>query len=237
MDHKLHTTHWSMILQAKQAGTPESARALASLCETYWFPLYAYARRRGYLDSDAQDVTQAFFARLLEKDYIASIDPARGRFRAFLLTAFKHFLSKEREKARAQKRGGGQITLSLDLADGESRYAAVAVESLTPEQVYDRQWAIDLLERVMSRLESEVEPSKGELWFASLKGCLLGDRAGRTHAETAQLLGSTEAAVKMAIHRMKERYGQILREEIGATLEHLADVEDEIGVLFTIFSG
>jgi len=226
-----------VILQAKQGGTPEAASALSTLCETYWFPLYAYARRRGYLESDAQDLTQEFFGRLLEKNYLGSADPARGRFRGFLLTSFKNFLSKEREKARAQKRGGGQPPLSLDLAAGESRYAIMAVDSLTPEQVYDRQWAIDLLERVMARLQSEAASSKSDLWFASLKGWLLGDQKDRTYTETAQRLGTSEAAVKMAIHRMKKRYGQILREEIGATLEHMADIDDEIGDLFATFSG
>jgi RNA polymerase sigma-70 factor (ECF subfamily) len=231
------TTHWSVVLVAGHKSSPDADAALATLCETYWYPLYAYVRRRGHNVSEAQDLTQEFFARLLEKDYVAAADPERGRFRAFLLTAFKHFLSKERDKARAQKRGGGRFPLSLDLASGESRYVAGPTDTLTPEQLFDRQWTVALLDRVMRRLEEEMRESGKADWFDRLKGFIAGGSDGATYAKTAESLGTTEAAAKMATHRMRKRYRELLRHEIAETVEHVADVEDEIRGLFTAFSG
>ncbi len=231
------TTHWSVVLAAGHKSSPDTVAALAALCETYWFPLYAYVRRRGHNADEAQDLTQEFFARLLEKDYVAAADPERGRFRAFLLTSFKHFLSKERDKARAQKRGGGRSPLSLDLASGESRYATGPTDTLTPEQLYDRQWAVALLDRVMRRLEEEMRQSGKADWFDRLKAFIVGGSDGATYAKTAESLGTTEAAAKMATHRMRKRYRELLRLEIAETIEHVADVEDEIGSLFATFSG
>ncbi|MFP6665730.1 MAG: sigma factor [Pirellulales bacterium] len=231
------TTRWSVVLVAGQTSSPDAEAALATLCETYWFPLYAYVRRRGHDVSQAQDLTQEFFARLLEKDYVAAADPERGRFRAFLLTAFKHFLSKERDKARAQKRGGGRAPLSWDFASGESRYTVEPTDKLTPEQLYDRQWTVALLDRVMRRLQAEMRESGKADWFDKLKGCIAGGTKGATYAEAAASLGSTAAAAKMATHRMRKRYRELLRGEIAETVEHIADVEDEIRALFATFSG
>jgi RNA polymerase sigma factor (sigma-70 family) len=230
------TTHWSVVLAAGHKSSPNADAALATLCETYWFPLYAYVRRRGHNVSEAQDLTQEFFARLLEKDYVAAADPQRGRFRAFLLTSFKNFLSKERDKARAQKRGGGRSPLSLDLASGESRYVAGPTDTLTPEQLYDRQWTVGLLDRVMRQLEDEMRQSGKKDWFDRLKGFVAGG-SDTTYAKTAESLGTTEAAAKMATHRMRKRYRELLRREIAETVEHVADVEDEIRSLFAAFSG
>jgi RNA polymerase sigma-70 factor (ECF subfamily) len=231
------TTRWSVVLVAGQKSSPDADAALATLCETYWFPLYAYVRRRGHNVGEAQDLTQEFFARLLEKDYVTAADPERGRFRAFLLTSFKHFLSKERDKARAQKRGGGRFPLSLDLASGESRYAVGPTDTLTPEQLYDRQWTVALLDRIMRRLEEEMRESGKADWFERLKGFIAGGSGGATYAKTAESLGTTEAAAKMATHRMRQRYRELLRREIAETVEHVADVEDEIRSLFAAFSG
>jgi RNA polymerase sigma factor (sigma-70 family) len=230
------TTHWSLVLLAGHESSPDAEVALATLCETYWFPLYAYVRRRGYDVNEAQDLTQAFFARLLEKDFVAAADPERGRFRAFLLTSFKYFLSKEQDKAKAQKRGGGRAPLSLDLASGESRYVAGPMDMLTPEQLFDRQWTVALLDRVMERLEVEMRESGKADWFDGLKGFIAGNSDGPTYAKTAESLGATEAAIKMATHRMRKRYRELLRHEIAETVEHVADVEDEIRGLFTAFS-
>ena len=174
---------------------------------------------------------------MIEKDYVAAADPDRGRFRAFLLTSFKHFLSKERHKARAQKRGGGRSPLSLDLASGESRYVAGPTDTLTPEQLYDRQWTVALLDRVMRQLEDEMRQSGKADWFDRLKGFIAGGSDDTTYAKTAESLGTTEAAAKMATHRMKKRYRELLRREIAETVEHVADVEDEIRSLFATFSG
>ncbi len=191
----------------------DAQEALTRLCETYWYPLYAYVRRRVDSVHEAQDLTQEFFARLLEKDYVAAADPERGRFRAFLLTAFKHFLS------------------------GESRYGAGPADTLNPEQLYDRQWTIGLLHRVMRRLEEEHRESGKADWFDRLKGFIVGGSDSATYAETAESLGTTEAATKMAAHRMRIRYRALLRHEIAETVEHVADVEDEIRSLFATFSG
>jgi DNA-directed RNA polymerase specialized sigma24 family protein len=230
------TTHWSLVLLAGHESSPDSEAALATLCESYWFPLYSYVRRRGYDTNEAQGLTQAFFARLLEKDFVAEADPDRGRFRAFLLTSFKYFLSKEHDKARAQKRGGGRAPLSLDLASGESRYVAGATDTLTAEQLFDRQWTVALLNRVMQRLELEMRESGKADWFDGLKGFIAGNSDGPTYANTAESLGATEAAIKMATHRLRKRYRELLRHEIAETVEHVADVEDEIRGLFTAFS-
>ena len=231
------TTQWSVVLAAGHKSSPEAGAALARLCEMYWYPLYAYVRRRGNNVDEAQDLTQGFFAQLLEKDYVASADPDRGRFRAFLLTAFKHFLSKQRDKARAQKRGGRRAQFSLDLELGESRYVAGPTDKLTPDQVFDREWTIALLDRVMRRLEAEMRESGKADWFGGLKEFIAGGSTGATYAKIAESLGTTEAAAKMATHRMRKRYRQLLRDEIAETIEHIADIEDEIRCLFTAFSG
>jgi RNA polymerase sigma factor (sigma-70 family) len=232
------TTRWSVVLAAGNHQRDDAQEALTRLCETYWYPLYAYVRRRVESVYEAQDLTQEFFARVLEKDYVAAADPDRGRFRAFLLTAFKHFLSKERDKARAQKRGGGRAPLSLDFASGESRYVAGPAETLTPDQLYDRQWTIALLDRVMRRLEEEMRKSGKAYWFERLKEFIAGGGSeDATYAKTAESLGTTEAAAKMATHRMRKRYRELLRHEIAETVEHVADIEDEIRGLFTAFSG
>ena len=231
------TTRWSVILLAGNKSSPEAELALTTLCETYWFPLYSYVRRRGHNVNEAQDLTQEFFACLLEKDYVASADQERGRFRAFLLTALKNFLSKQRDKERAQKRGGGRTPLSLDLALGESQYVAEPSDSLTAEQLYERQWTVGLLNRVMEKLAEEMREAGKEDWFEQLKRYIVGGADGPTYAKTAETLGITESAAKTAAHRMRKRYGRLLRNEIAETVEHVADVEDEIRTLFTAFSG
>jgi len=231
------TTRWTMVLAAGDHQRSDARESLARLCQTYWYPLYAYVRRRVDSEHAAHDLTQEFFARLLEKDYVATADPDRGRFRAFLLTACKHFLSKERDKARAQKRGGGCAPLSLDFASGESRYLAASTDALTAEQLYDRQWAIDLLDRVMRRLESEMKDSGKPEWFDRLKAFIVGGADGTTYAQAAKRLGTTEAAAKMATHRMRKRYRELLRQEIADTVEHVADIEDEVRCLFATFAG
>jgi len=236
------TTRWTVVLAA---GDPQSDRsrnaltrqaALARLCETYWYPLYAYVRKRVNSVDEAQDLTQAFFTRFLEQDFAATADPDRGRFRAFLLTACRHFLSKERDHARAQKRGGGQLPLSLDFASGESRYLTGPAETLTAEQLYERQWAIDLLNRVMQQLQEEMQEAGRNDSFDHLKGLLAGRADNATYAQAASLLDTTEAAARMAVHRMRKRYRELLRQEIAETVEHVSDVDDEVRRLFAVFT-
>ena len=185
------TTCWTLVLAAGDHQSHDSTEALARLCQTYWYPLYAYVRKRVNSHDEAQDLTQAFFCRFIEQDFAATADPDRGRFRAFLLTACRHFLSKERDHARAQKRGGGKLPLSLDFASGESRYVAGPAATLTAEQLYERQWAIALLDRVMHQLEAEMQESGRSDNFDHLKGLLAGSSNNPSYAETASLLGTT----------------------------------------------
>ena len=228
------TTRWSVVIAAGRDSSPYSKQALASLCETYWYPLYAYVRRRVPDVDEAQDLTQAFFAQLLEKNYVGSATPDRGRFRAYLLTAFKHFLSKQWEKAKAQKRGGGRAPISLDFESADSHFRIEPVSRLTADQLYDRQWAITLLGQIMERLEVEFEQAGKAKQFDELRGFIIGDHAGTTYAQVAEKLSMTEGAAKKSASRMRRRYGELLREEIAQTVAVPEEVEDEIRNLFAI---
>ena len=232
---RFDTTHWSLVLAAGQRGTRESAAALERLCQSYWLPLYAYVRRRVSDVHDAQDLTQAFFERLLEKNYLADADPRRGQFRVFLLTAFKHFLSKEWEKAKAQKRGGGRSPISLDFSTGDSQITLQPAGGLTAEQMYERQWVITLLSCVMQRLERELEKVGKRSQFERLKDFIVSTKEDTTYADVASELGMTESAARMATSRLRRRYRQLLREEIAQTVSSPEDIDDEINSLFTTF--
>jgi RNA polymerase sigma-70 factor (ECF subfamily) len=230
------TTRWSMVHAAGQQSTVESREALTTLCQAYWYPLYAFARRRVSDAAEAQDLTQAFFAELLEKNYVGSATPERGRFRAYLLTALKHFLSKEWEKARAQKRGGGIAPLSLDFKDGDSRYGIQPAAGLTPEQMYDRQWALTLLDRTMQELADEYSTPQRSEQFRLLKGFIIGEESDTTYRDIAKQLDMTEGAAKMAAHRIRRRYRELLRREILQTVDSPDEVDDEIRNLFATLS-
>ncbi len=229
------TTRWSVVLSAGKTTSPDSKKALATLCETYWAPLYAYVRRRVRSTSEAQDLTQAFFVSFLEKNYAGDADPQRGRFRAFLLTAFKHFLSKEWEKAKAQKRGGGRTAISLDFNSADSSLHIDPASRLTAEQLYDQQWAITLLEQVLTRLSSEHEDGDATARFETLKMFLIADSPGFTYQHAAEQLSMTEDAVRKAVSRLRQRYRELLRAEIGDTVSTPVDVDDEIRNLFATF--
>lgn len=226
------TTHWSLVLAAGRRGTVESNSALERLCKTYWPPLYAYVRRRVPDLHEAQDLTQAFFERLLDRDYLADADPERGRFRAFLLTAFKHFLSKEWEKSKAQKRGGGVGRISFEFVAHNAKQPA---DQLTPEKFFEREWAVTLLSRVMNRLQRDMERGGKGRQFELLKHVISGDNSGVTLASVAEELRQTEAATRMAASRMRSRYRELLRDEISQTVSCQDDVEDEINRLFAAF--
>ena len=233
--HDFVTTHWSVVLAAGNVKQRPAREALSLLCENYWQPLYGYARRRAADQAEAQDLTQAFFAELLEKNYVAAADPNRGRFRAFLLTAFKHFLSKQREKGRAQKRGGGRAPLSLDFATADSLLDIAPAGGLTPEQIYDREWAMTLLTKIMDRLAREYDHAGKAEQFEALRGYLVGDHSGSSYAQAAAKLGMTESAAKKSASRMRKRYRELLREEIRQTVANPREVDDEIRNLFAIF--
>jgi len=226
------TTHWSVVLAAGHRSSPDSDMALESLCRTYWYPLYAYARRRVPNAHEAQDLTQEFFSRLLEKNYVAEADPGRGRFRAFLLTAFKHFLSKEWDKTKAQKRGGGQSVVSLDFDFGETRYALEPADEETPERLFDRQWAITAMDQVLSQLRSEFVQGGREEQFERLKVFLSGRPAAGSYEKAAVSLGMSVGAVQVAAHRLRRRYRELLEQEIAQTVASPDDIQDEVHSLF-----
>ena len=222
------TTHWSVVLAAKQGDSSEADAALEKLCRDYWPPLYSYIRRQGHDVAEAQDLTQEFFARLLERDYLSRLDPQRGKFRSFLLAFVKHFLSEQREKAGAQKRGGGQTLLSLDAGEGEEGYLSEPVDELTPEQIFERRWVQTLLQRTFDRLAAEyVEVDKAAL-FEALKDFQPRQPGSQTYAQIGARLGTTEAAVKSAMQRLRERHREILREVIAQTVSSPSEVEEEI---------
>jgi RNA polymerase sigma-70 factor (ECF subfamily) len=225
------TTHWSLVLAARDRAEPGAGDALADLCSLYWYPLYAYVRRRGHGADDAHDLTQEFFARLLATDFLAGVDRGKGKFRAYLLAACNHFLANERDRVRAQKRGGGRPVLSLDAADAEGRYRAEPAGGLTPEQLFERRWALALLGEVMARLRAEYEAKgKGRI-FDRLRGFLVGEK-GAGYREAGDELGLSEGAVKVAVHRLRQRYRELLREEIGRTVTTPEEIDQEIGALF-----
>lgn len=231
------TTHWSVVLAAADTSSPQAPQALATLCQAYWYPLYAFVRRQGHSPHDAQDLTQAFFARLLEKGYLKDVDRQRGRFRSFLLASLKHFLANQWDRARALKRGGGQQVISLDERDAESRYALEPKDEQSADRLYERRWALLLLERVLGRLKQEfVSAGKAGL-FEALKGVLSAGSGALPYAEVAARLGTSEAAVKVAVHRLRRRYRELLRAEIAQTVASPAEVEDEIRYLFAVLSG
>ncbi len=226
------TTHWSVVLTAGRRDTPRAHAALEELCRNYWPPLYAFVRRLGRSPEDAQDLTQEFFARLLERNVVAQADPQRGRFRSFLLASLKHFLAHEWEKARARKRGGGIRLLPLTLDTAETRCAPAPAGGDTPEQAYDRQWALALLDVVLGRLRREYADAGKDDLFIGLKDTLSGGRSEIPYRDLGLRLRMSEGAVKVAAHRLRQRYRELLRQEIANTVASEEEVEEELRQLF-----
>ena len=231
------TTRWSLVLQARDKAAPEAREALGHLCRAYWYPLYAFVRKRTRDGHEAQDLTQGFFTRLLEQDFLDEVHPERGRFRAFLLAAIKHFVANEWDRERAAKRGGGRRVVSLDAMafdwdSGESRFLTEPSHDLTAERLFERQWAIALLDRVLSRLRDEHTVGGKLAQFEVLQPFLSLDRDLANYAEAARQLGTTEAAARVAAHRLRKRYRSLLRDEIAQTVATPEDVDDEIRHLF-----
>jgi RNA polymerase sigma-70 factor (ECF subfamily) len=231
------TTHWSVVVSAGQSDSTRAQTALAGLCETYWYPLYAYVRRRGYSPEDAQDLTQEFFARLLARNWVGDADRHKGRFRTFLLTAMSHFLADEWDRLRAQKRGGGQRVLPLMVETAETRFQLEPPDPLTPEKIYERRWAETLLETVFERLRRDYEAEGKAALFAELKGCLTQARAAVPYAELAAQLKLSEGALRVAVHRLRQRYRELLRAEIAHTVADVGEVEEELRYLFRVLTG
>lgn len=236
-DEPFATTQWSIVLAAGRQLRGDGPRtALAALCEAYWQPVYDFIRRRSASADDARDLTQDFFCQLLERDTIAVATPERGRFRAFLQTTVKHFLSNQRERGRAQKRGGGRPLLSLDWAAAESRMRWEPVDSMTPERLFERAWATTLLERVVERLRDEMVAAGNGHQFDVLKPALAGPKDHLPYEEVAAALGCSPEAARQKAHRMRKRYRELLRDEVAHTVADPLEIDDEIRCLFGAFS-
>lgn len=229
------TTHWTVVLAAGRKHTPQSDEALEQLCKTYWFPLYAYIRRRGHTKEDAEDLTQAFFTKFLEKNYLENLSNERGRFRAFLLASLKHFLANEWDKAQRQKRGGGAAHLSLDWKSADTQFQ-IAAQAASPDQEFDREWAVALLAKVIQRLQAECEMDGRAEQFKYLKIFLSAGKGTDPYSDVAKKLGMEESAIRVAVHRLRKCYRELLRDEIAQTLHDPAQVEEEMRSLFGAFS-
>lgn len=231
------TTQWSIVLAAKGHQGTAGRDALEALCRAYWYPLYAYVRRQGHTPEDAADLTQEFFARLLEKDWLADVTRTKGRFRSFLLAAMTHFLANEYDKARARKRGGGCRIVPLEIETAETRYRLEPTDPVTPEQLYERQWALTLLDQVLAQLQAEYTQAGKAGLFASLKPCLAGRHESQPYADLAAGLSMTEGAVRVAVHRLRSRYREVLRVQISQTVSSPEEIEPEIRHLMRVLAG
>jgi RNA polymerase sigma-70 factor (ECF subfamily) len=229
--NRFATTRWSLVLAAGRRSSEPSREALNSLCETYWYPVYAFIRRQGNEADAALDLTQEFFARVLEKNYIGQADPARGRFRAFLLTSARHFLSNERDRARAVKRGGTTPIVSLDVETAEGTYQLEGRDDLTPEKLFDARWATLTLDRALARLQRAYAAAGNPETFEGLKGFLTGDSESLSYADVARTLNSTEPAIRVAVHRLRRRFREALVEEIAETVSSPAEIDAEMRYL------
>ena len=228
------TTHWSVVLTAGRNDTVSVGAALEKLCVGYWYPLYAYVRRRGYSVEDAQDLTQEFLARMLERHWLALANQAKGRFRTFLLTAMERFLANEWDKARALKRGGGHKNIPIQLDTAETRFGVEPADTRTPEQAFEYRWAVTLLESVVTQLDAEYRARDQGALFDTLKPCLLGDGSAHPYGELANKLKMEEGAIKVAVHRLRQRYREFLRSEIAHTVASPAEVDAEMRHLFQV---
>ena len=227
------TTHWSVVLSAREKVSTQSDAALERLCRTYWYPLYAWVRRQGHSPHDAQDLTQEFFARMLQKDYLQAAAREKGRFRTFLIVALKRFLANEWDRARAQKRGGGQALLSLDTATAESRYQIEPAATLSADLIYERRWALTLLEQTMTALREEFTSAGKQREFESLKTFLTAERGEIPYSEIAAKLGINESAARVSVHRLRKRFREVFRQQIAHTVARPEDVEEEVRYLLT----
>jgi RNA polymerase sigma factor (sigma-70 family) len=230
------TTHWSVVLAAGDKADSQCAAALQTLCRTYWYPLYAYARHRGTRAQDAEDLVQAFFVFLLEKDRLGSLVQDKGKFRSFLLTALKHFRTDQWKRDAAVKRGGGRRIFSLDMTDAEDRFLHEPVDAMTPDKLFEMNWAVTLLNTVFEQLQQEHQTQgKGEQ-FESLKFCLTGQRSGIPYAQLAEQLGVSESSLKVMVHRLRKRYRELLQQEIAHTVAGPQAVDEELRYLFEVLS-
>jgi RNA polymerase sigma-70 factor (ECF subfamily) len=231
------TTHWTVVLAAGQTGSPQAAAALEELCRAYWYPIYAFVRRQGNSAHDAEDLTQEFFSRFLESHALRTVSPEHGRFRSLLLASVNHFLINEWKRAGTLKRGRGVSFLSLDLAAAENHYQLEPVNEVTPENVFERRWALTLLDQVLTRLREECAAGGKIQLFDQLRGFLSETSARGSYAEVAAQLGTSEPAARQAVRRLRQRYRELMRAEIARTVSNPEEIDEEIRHLFTVFGG
>jgi DNA-directed RNA polymerase specialized sigma24 family protein len=230
-----HTTHWTLVLTARD-GTAGSQDALGNLCSNYWYPIYAFIRRSGASPHEAEDLTQEFFYRILQRDWLANVDPAGGKFRSFLLVCVKNFLANERDKLLAQRRGGGRAPIPFEREDAETRYVFEAADPITPDVLYERQWVFELLERTVETLRQEYAKVNRLDWFEELRGFLPGGKMVVSRAEMAQKRGLGANAIDVAVHRLRHRFGAVLRQKVAETVASEAEVDEEIRHLMSVLS-
>lgn len=230
------TTRWSVVMRAADKASPSSEAALAHLCHSYWFPLYAYIRRQGRSSEEGQDLTQEFFARLIQNNFIASVAREKGRFRSFLLVALKRFLINEWQRSRARKRGGGAPVLSLDVAEAEARFLEEGSNADSAEALFERRWALALLDDVLDTVRAEYQADGNGDLFDQIKGFLWGDQGTTTQADIGDRFGMSTGAVKSAVHRLRIRFRKSLREAVGKTVTSPAEVDDELRHLLAVLS-
>jgi len=228
------TTHWSVVRRAGKGDSPEATQALEHLCRSYWYPLYAFIRRKGHSPADAQDLTQDFFARFLEKHYLALADQNRGKFRTFLLRSLEHFLINEWNKASAAKRGGTKPPISWDQQDAESRYLLEPMDGASPDKLFEKRWALGLLDLALERLRQDYVDSHKEGLFDALKPCIWEQDSSGSYERIGLKLGMSEGAVKVAAYRMRLRYRELLCEEVANTVDTQADVDEELRYLAAV---
>jgi RNA polymerase sigma-70 factor (ECF subfamily) len=236
-DRRFATTHWSVVVAAGQGSDAAARQALATLCTDYWYPLYAYVRRHGYQPAEAQDLTQGFFLHLLEKDAIQAVVPERGRFRSFLLSSLHHYIANQWRHDQAQKRGGGCRVLSLDLDEGERRYHLEPADAMTPEKIFERRWAMTLLNKAVETLRQRYARSAKLHIFDTLKAYLGGHESTIPYRDLAAQLGTTEGAVKVAVHRLRRRCRDCLRQMIAQTVADEREIDEELRYLFQAIQG
>ena len=228
------TTHWSVVLAAGDTKLPQASEALEKLCRAYWYPLYAYVRRKGHSAEDAQDLTQEFFARLLARNYLSVADRTKGKFRSFLLGSLEHFLAREWTRAHAQKRGGGRAHFSLNEMDAENRYLHEPAHDLTAKKMFDQRWAITVLDQAMDRLRDESMSNNKRDLLSKVECFLSGEKGEASYAQIAAELNMGEGAVKMAVLRLRRRYGELIRDEIAQTVTTPEEADEELQFLFSV---
>jgi RNA polymerase sigma-70 factor (ECF subfamily) len=230
------TTHWSVVLAAGQDGSPTAQQALELLCRDYWYPIYVYVRRKGYGPEDAQDLTQEFFAQLIAKNQVRLADRGKGKFRTFLLAVLDYFIAREWNRAHRQKRGGQFSFVSLDQLTPEERYRLEPADHATPEDMFARGWALTVLRQAMYALQKECEADGKKALFGEAKNLLSGDRPAGAYAGISERLGMAEGATRVAVHRLRQRYGELLRQEIGKTVNETSEVDEELAYLMGVLS-